>query len=281
MVAQPEWTTAMTRRAVRARFDTRIAIYLLCNLLAMAIGAIVVQFGGQEGDGDSVLTGTGLSIIAAGVTGLVMIGYIIVTDTVRNQIIVLQNFGIRDYFDSNTTAIRGEYAARLNGRNRQIDVLGLGLSHLRQDFGRQLESWATYGTVRILLIDPSFPSDEFTLAAQRDMEEREPPGSIRGEVSEWLTETRQLRRDHPKTFQVRLYRCTPTITMVRVGKEAFWSPYLMHRRSSSTPTMLVHQGGLLFDVVTDHFEEIWSSDRLSRDADLEATSDPASRGSLD
>jgi len=271
----------MTRRPVRARVDTRTAIYLLCNLLAMAVGAIVVQLGGHGEQSSSVVTGTGLSIIAAGVTGLVMVGYIIVTDTVRNQITVLQNFGIRDYFDSNTTAIRGEYAARLNGRNRKIDVLGLGLSHLRQDFGRQLESWATYGSVRILLLDPSFPTTEFAVADQRDIEEREPPGSIKGEVREWLRETSQLRRDHPESFQLRLYRCTPTITMVRVGKEAFWSPYLMHRRSSSTPTMLVHQGGLLFDVVTDHFEEIWSSDKLSRKAEKEISSDTVDRSGVE
>jgi hypothetical protein len=247
----------------------------------MAVGAIVVQLGGYGERGNSVVTGTGLSIIAAGVTGLVMVGYIIVTDTVRNQITVLQSFGIRDYFDSNTTAIRGEYAARLNGRNRQIDVLGLGLSHLRQDFGRQLESWATYGSVRILLIDPSFPTAEFAIADQRDIEEREPLGSIKGEVREWLRETSQLRQDHPDSFQVRLYRCTPTITMVRVGKEAFWSPYLMYRRSSSTPTMLVHQGGLLFDVITEHFEEIWSSDKLSRNAELEIGVDSTEYSGVD
>jgi len=253
---------------MKARIDTRTAIYLLCNLLAMAVGAIVVQVGEAGKDRNALVTGAGLSILAAGVTGLVMVGYIVVTDTVRNQITVLQDFGIRDYFDSNTTPIRGEYAARLNVHNRQIDVLGLGLSHLRRDFGRQLTSWATYGSVRILLIDPFFPSTQFSMADQRDSEEKESAGSIRWEVGQWLKETQQLRRDHPDSFRVRLYRCTPTVTMVRAGKEAFWSPYLMHRASSSTPTMLVHQGGLLFDVISDHFEAIWSSDELSRDAEL-------------
>jgi hypothetical protein len=236
----------------------------------MAIGALLVQHGVPRGDdpsGNAITAGLGISILAAGVTGLSLMGYIILTDTIRNRITVLQDFGIQDYFDSNTTPIKGEYATRFNSRSRNIDIIGLGLSHLRRDFGENLRGWANVGRVRILLIDPTYPNDQCSLADQRDREERDPLGSIRADVNEWISQTLQLRSDLPTNFQIHLYRCLPTITMARIDDEAFWSPYLMHRGSGSTPTMLVRRGGLLYDVLVDHFDQIWNDSTLSKPID--------------
>lgn len=261
------------RRPLSRRLTALATIYLLSNLLAMAIGAILFQQGvphGPASTNDNLLEGVGVSILAAGVTGIVLMGYVILTDTFRNRITVLENFGVNDYFDANTTSIRGEYAARLNRDSREIDVLGLGLNSLRKDFGVSLRRWAETGKVRILLIDPLFPDATYSLAAQRDREELDARGTIRGEVEEWLFQSRELCRDFPETLQIRLYRCLPTVTLVRVDAELFWSPYLMHRGSGSTPTMLVSRGGLIFNVLIDHFDKIWKDDTLSVPAHSDA-----------
>lgn len=259
----------MTSKRSRTKFFSLGAVYVLSNLLAMAVGALMVQQG--ETQKWDWMTGAGISVIAAGVTGFVLIGYMLVTETVRNRITVLQDFGIRDYFDSNTTPIRGEYAARLNTRSREIDVLGLGLNSLRRDFSDSLSSWASAGRVRILLIDPDYPTQQTSFADQRDSEERDAHGKIRGEVHEWIKDTEELRRRAPENFQIHLYRCLPTITLVRIDNEAFWSPYLARRGSSATPTMLVHRGGLLYDVVKKHFDDIWNDKNLSVPVDATAS----------
>jgi hypothetical protein len=249
-----------------------VTIYLLCNLLAMAIGAILVQWGSAGKSPNQYLVGSGLSVLAAGVTGIVMVGYIIFSESTRNRITVLRDFGIREYFDSNTTAIKGEYQRRLDTPKKNIDVLGLGLTHLRRDFGPQFEDWASRGVVRILLLDPEAPQSAghgsqiaTTYASQRDREERDPVGSIAKEVNEWLVETRSLRA-RTERFKLRLSRAIPTITMVRMDDEIFWSPYLMYRGSGSTPTMVVRRGGLLYEVLRKHFDDIWNSTQLSVDA---------------
>jgi hypothetical protein len=240
-------------------------IYLLSNLLAVAVGALLFQQGtyGGKAAGNTFLQGVGISVLAAGVTGVVLMGYVILTDTLRNRITVLESFGINDYFDANTTPIKGEYAARLDRNSREIDVLGLGLNSLRKDFGMNLRRWAEKGRVRILLIDPSFPDVSCSISDQRDREELDAVGTIRGEVDAWLSQTRDLRAMYPSNLQIRLYKCIPTVTMVRVDGELFWSPYLMHRESGSTPTMLVSKGGLIYNVLSDHFDSIWSNDSLS------------------
>lgn len=252
----------MARRAFPG-LSGPVTIYLLCNLLAMALGAIITQWGAAGTDPNEFLIGVGLSVLAAGVTGFVMVGYLIFSESTRNRITVLQKFGIREYFDSNTTAIKGEYQRRLERPNKRIDVLGLGLSHLRKDFSSSFDRWASDGKVRILLIDADWPGEGVTYANQRDVEEKDPIGSIRQDVNAWLTETVALRSAHQDTFRLRLYKAIPTITMVRMDNEIFWSPYLMHRASGSTPTMVVRRGGLLFDVLSKHFEDIWESSTLS------------------
>jgi hypothetical protein len=258
------------KRSFGKRFTTVAVVYLASNIVLILVGALFLQSGSPDNGeaANEVLVGVGVSLLAAGVAGIVMLGWVVVSDTTRNRIVVLQEFGIRDYFDTNTTSIQGEYAQRLTRSRKRIDVLGLGLNHLRKDFNGSLRAWAESGVVRILLIDPDYPTASASFADQRDVEERDGLGSIRMAVEAWLSETADLRTELASTFQVRLYTCLPTITMVRVDKEIFWSPYLMHRGSGRTPTMLLHSGGTLFDVMTDHFDRIWTNDSLSRPAPL-------------
>lgn len=265
----------MTKRLTR-----NLVIYTLSNLLMIAFGAILVMTGRgvavppqtsggetlyrQDGT-DQLLTGIGVSILAAGVTGIVLIGWILVTESTRNRIVVLDSFGITDYFDANTTPIAGEYRSRLSGSNHPIDVLGVGLSHLRKDFSDDILRWGRTRKVRILLLDPEFPTSTESLADIRDREEADPKGSISGEVREWRQLYGKILGQGGDRLTIRLARAIPTLTMVRIGDEIFWSPYLIDRGSGSTPTMLVRRGGILFSVLNEHFEKTWNSDTFSKE----------------
>ena len=243
-----------TRRgALRRRITGQITLYILSNLLAMAIGTVVVL--AARNSGENLITGVGVSIMAAGVTGLVMTGWILLTEDWRNRITILQQFGIENYFHENTTPIQAEYDRRLATYHKQIDVIGLGLNKFRRDFDDSFPAWAAAGKVRILLLDPDFPTRNESLASQRDIEENDQPGKISWDVQKWL----QCALPASDNFALHLYQCLPTVTIVRIDDEIFWSPYLMNHDSSSTPTMLVRRGGLLFEVLSSHFDDIWNN----------------------
>jgi hypothetical protein len=255
------------RISYTTRFSLVSSLYVFSNALAVLVGVLIFAASKRNAQAADDLWGpVGVSIIAAGVTGLVLFGYVLVSDVTRNQIRILHEFGIRNFFDSNTSSIKGEYTDRFSRRTKSIDIMGMGLNTFRRDFIDELESWAKSGTVRLLVIDPDYPNSSDTYADQRDTEELDTPGTIRRHVAELLDKTRGLRQTYPSSFQIRKYRCLPSITMVRIDSDLFWAPYLMHRRSGSTPTMLVRRGGFLFDLLSNHFEMLWQDDNLSSPA---------------
>jgi len=106
-----------------------------------------------------------------------------------------------------------------------------------------------------------------TYANQRDAEEHDRVGSIREDVEAFLKEVApHLTADEPHPFQVRLYRCLPSVNLFRVDSELFWGPYLIHQQSRNSPTFIVKEGPL-FKMLMEHFESIWSSDLFSRSVD--------------
>lgn len=60
--------------------------------------------------------------------------------------------------------IRDEYHTRL-AKARHIDLVGFGLSAFREDYINDFVGWSH--SVRILLIDPDFPTRQHSLATVR------------------------------------------------------------------------------------------------------------------
>jgi hypothetical protein len=72
------------------------------------------------------------------------------------------------------------------------------------------------------------------------------------------------------SFQIRLAITLPSINMFRIDDEIFWGPYLISsshygRTSRNLPTMIVRRPGYMYDRLLDHFDEIWTGERLSRE----------------
>ena len=84
---------------------------------------------------------------------------------------------------------------------------------------------------------------------------------------EFVRQTSSLIRgvNKPHPFQVRLYRCLPSVNILRVDDELFWGPYLIREQSRNCPTFIVRRGGILFSRFTAHFDSIWADDNLSRE----------------
>lgn len=236
-------------------------LYAGSHVILVLLGFLIVS-----GSGTSTLWfAVGASLIAAGITGLTTFGYILVTDGVRERLQNLLAFGFVGAFDARSVRIKKEYEGRLERARASVDVLGFGLNALREDFSSEFKKWKQRAKrIRILLIDPKYPADQYSYANQRDREENHPEGTIANEVVLFI---KAALPHATKTgpLQIRLYRCLPTINIFRIDNEVFWGPYLAGEPSRNSPTFIVRRGGILFDRLTEHFDRIWDSSGPSVD----------------
>jgi hypothetical protein len=232
-------------------------IYILVHFCLILFGFILV------GRQDTTAKAIGASLVAAGLAGWVVLAWVLQAKKVSDQIRKVRKFGFLDAFEARSVRIKSQYDARLANASHHIDLLGFGLKTLREDYARDFATWKERVPVRILVIDPEYPQDGRSYADQRDAEERDRVGSIREDVEAFLREVEPLLSQpggHP--FEVRLYRCLPSLNLFRVDSELFWGPYLIHKQSRNSPTFIVQEGPL-FNMLMAHFDAIWFENSLS------------------
>ena len=173
----------------------------------------------------------------------------------------LDSAGLIAAFPARSISIRSEYDLRLEVAHDQADVIGFGLSSLREDHINDFARWKLHVPFRILLLDPEFPSGELSVADQRDREERNPVGTIRSQIHKFIEEAAGIIDSR---FHIRLYRCLPLVNMFRIDDDILWGPFVMAEQSRNTPTFVCRKGGFLFSSMVAHFDEIWESESLSR-----------------
>lgn len=203
----------------------------------------------------------GTSLIAAGVTGWAVFVHIFISEARQKKIRLFDELRIEAFFRSRGPSIKPEYDVRIARVCRHIDVLGFGQRALVEDYLVKFPDWKKRASVRILLLDPEYPVAENSVASLRDHDEGDNGGDIARDVRTFISQAGGLFNEQ---FQVRLYRCLPTVNLFRIDDDLFWGPYLIRRVSRNSPTFVVNSGGVLFTELMDHFETIWSSDSLSR-----------------
>lgn len=247
-----------------ARFFRRITkptslVYLLAHVVLLMIGLYLVR----DKDSGLLAQGVGSSLVATAVAGWVIFVNVLLDQSTRESMEIVHRLGLIAGFTRRGAAMRDEYQKRLGTARKQIDIIGYGLSSLREDFRNDFATWRERAHVRILLLDPEYPRKNLSYAEQRDSEEEEPVGSIADEVAHFVDEIRPHLGDR---FEVRLYTCLPSVNIFRVDDEMFWGPYLMSTASRNTPTFVIRAGGELFRVFEQHFEDIWDNHSHSVDA---------------
>jgi hypothetical protein len=196
----------------------------------------------------------------------VIFGYVLLTERTVARLALLERFGFVAGFEARAARIRPEYDSRLREAHERIDILGFGLRALREDYSPvAFQTWRSRAHVRILILDPTFPTAAHSYAAQRDLEEHNPDGTIGADSKAFVQSALiVLNQAGPHPFEVRLYRCLPSVNIFRVDDELFWGPYLVEQQSRNLPTFLVRSGGIVFSELVRHFEAIWASNQLSR-----------------
>jgi hypothetical protein len=240
-------------------------IWALCHLSLIFLGFLFFYAKPLHGLlTEAVAAAIGVSLIATGISGLVVFLYVRSSEKLQAQIGVLEQAGLVNVFGGRSVTIRDEYNRRFH-RARQIDVLGFGQSSLRQDHLSSFVSWSHRAHVRILLIDPEFLAKRYSLADQRDREEGNSRGSIAQDVRTFLEDIGKLEGLNRERFQIRLARVLPTTSIFRIDNELFFGPYLLGQQSRNSPTFLVREGGYLFRHYKDHFDNVWRSDEFSQE----------------
>jgi len=233
-------------------------LYVLLHVLLLAMGFLLVMTKALAA------VAIGASLIATATAGLTLFLYLWLTQEELRGLQVLRKFGLVDAFEVRSAGIKHEYDARLNVASDAIDILGFGLRTLREDYSEAFGSWAGRATVRILLLDPEFPTVEHPLGDQRDAEENDNPGTITTDVHDFVRHCAELLKRPGCKFHLRLFRCLPSVNLLRIDGNLFWGPYLIGGVSRNLPTLLVRRPGLLYDRLVAHFDAIWSSDTFSR-----------------
>ncbi len=233
-------------------------LYLVLHLVLLLVGLLLVM------SGRTLLVAIGGSVIATAVAGSVLFLRVWLSEDDLRRMQVLTRFGLTQAFERRSIAIRQEYDSRLSRARKAIDIMGFGLRALKEDYHREFPKWAQRSEVRILLLDPEYPSPQSSIADQRDKEEKADCGQIRQDVRAFVRECAELLKDGEARFRVRLYRCLPSINLFRIDGDLFWGPYLVGDVSRNFPTFLVSQGGVLYRRFVDHFEAIWSDSAFSR-----------------
>jgi hypothetical protein len=233
-------------------------VYLLLHLLLLVIGLLLVMLG------TTIFIAIGGSLIAAACAGWVLFLHVWLAQGELHRIEIIRRFGLSEAFEHRSVRIKEQYDVRLNRVHEAIDVMGFGLRALREDYQEHFSSWAARARVRILLLDPEFPTTKCPYAHQRDKEEKNEIGAIAGDVRSFIRVCSNLLKDQKSRFEIRLYRCLPSVNLFRIDDSLFWGPYLIGDVSRNFPTFLLEQHGILYKRFLDHFNEIWSNNNFSR-----------------
>jgi hypothetical protein len=233
-------------------------LYIVCHIALVLLGALFLAAAPiQNLLGQGISGGIGGSLIAAGIAGVTLFLYVFTTEGLKTRIEAFSKAGLLKIFAGRSVLIREEYDVRL-AKARHIDLVGFGLSAFREDYINEFVGWSHRADVRILLIDPDFPSPEHSLADQRDREENNSAGQIRRDVQAFERAVSNVAGLNRERFMICRMRCIPAINLFRIDDDVFWGPYLMQQQSRNTPTLLATRGGFLFDVLQKHFEALWA-----------------------
>ncbi len=258
--------SSLSRRIARSWRATlglsqRLIVYLVMQMFLLVVGVLVVVLGNGK-----VGLAIGTSLLASGAAGGALFAYVLLSDRWSRRVESLLNSGLREVWTVRSVQMRSEYDQRLDAARENIDLIGFGQRSFREDHIDDFAAWMGRGvTMRLMLLDPTFPSPDFAYADQRDHEEGS--GSIAEDVNRFLKEIKARDLHHNELLSIRLFRCLPVLNLLRIDDDLFWGPYLIRKPSRSSPTLLTVRGGPLFKTLLTHFDDIWQQPGLSVEID--------------
>ena len=144
----------------------------------------------------------GIGLIGSGICGHISFLYLVASEDIKEKIEIISKYDFIKALPSRSVTIQKEYNDLLEKMEQRLDILAYGLSKFYDDHvnNGDLSKWSRNVNIRILLIDPEYPTPENSLARQRDKEERTTDGKIKGQVDEFLTKVTPILTDSTRAF---------------------------------------------------------------------------------
>ena len=215
-------------RYIMTKFTTKHSLYLFWQLVLVLVGIILMLLWADNLSAAKYLVPIGGSIVATGLAGMVLFLKVWLDQRESQRLADIRAAGFSRIFATRAGLIKEEYDRRLARASQCIDIMGFGLRNLREDYHDDFAAWARRAPVRILVLDPEFPTEHAPLADLRDPEERNLPGTIRKDVRRLIEVCQPILQNDQNRFMIRLYRCLPSITVFRIDRDIFWGPYFVH-----------------------------------------------------
>jgi len=177
---------------------------------------------------------------------------------------------------------------RVLAAKKTVDILEISLNTMQ---GIGAAAWRDCeAKIRVILLDPYFPSSGSPLARLRDAEEHQGDGQILGEIreiletfpQEWFSTIAGQATDGPSGQRepgtqrvtrgdtgadgpsngngthVKLAQVMPTMSYFRIDDIAYFAPLVHRRLGHETMHLQLHDGGQLFAALGANFDTLWA-----------------------
>ncbi|HKZ93261.1 MAG TPA: hypothetical protein VJ249_01605 [Candidatus Bathyarchaeia archaeon] len=190
--------------------------------------------------------------------------------------VALEQLGLRGAFMQR--GLTREYVRLMDNAYKCIWALGVGLGGFQRDYRDQiLLKKANEGVdIRLLVADPdvviTFDKKKLNLPSMRDFETD--LGTYNADNGQTITRTIDDINEKIKTsklakktyIRLKFYRTLPTLAILRVDSNLYFSPYFIQEPNWKSCTFKVTSGGRLFEQCVRHFQSIWDNSKYSTEA---------------
>ena len=160
-----------------------------------------------------------------------------------------------------------EYSELLEKAEKQIDVLGLGLEHFREDNGGNLKNKALEGvSIRLLVIKPNSKISSIRSYQENDLKGETieiPLIKLKKYVDEVNKSIEQLKTGNK--IQLKCYDAVPSTMIFRMDNIMFIGPYLHKISSRNTITYKIEGDTEIFKQYEKHFNDLWNDTLCTTD----------------
>ena len=160
-----------------------------------------------------------------------------------------------------------EYSELLEKAEKQIDVLGLGLEHFREDNGEKLKNKALEGiSIRLLVIKPNSKISSIRSYQENDLKGETieiPLIKLKKYVDEVNKSIEHLKTGNK--IQLKCYDAVPSTMIFRMDNIMFIGPYLHKISSRNTITYKIEGDTEIFKQYEKHFNDLWNDKLCTTD----------------
>lgn len=244
-----------------ASLKNKTKIIILINIIIIFLGIIFTLYG--YFNDNQIIINVGAGFVTS---GIVAIFYLIYPHLdIEKDYLRFRKMGLIDVFQRRN--LSQEYSELLVKAEKQIDVLGLGLDHFREDNSEIVKAKALEGVlVRLLAIKP-----ESQVSSIRSYQEND----LRGETIEIpLQKLKSYVRDVNRTIdkldkgnkiQLKFYNAVPSTMIFRIDSVMFVGPYLHKIPSRNTITYKLEIDTEVFKQYDKHFNDLWNDTGCTTD----------------